>query len=184
MVDALALELVEKHLVADQLALTVNYDVESLSDPAVRSRYKGEVIKDWYGRPAPKHAHGSENFGCFTSSSKMFLSAADRLYDRIVHPDLLIRRMNVVAVNTIPEEEAARKAKEEQYEQMDLFTDYAALEQKKEQEKAEREKERRVQEAVLEIRKKFGKNAMLKGMNLVEGATAAERNEMVGGHQA
>ena len=181
MTDLLVLDLVEKRMVTDQMVLTVGYDMENLSRPEIASRYRGEVTTDHYGRKVPKHAHGTVNLGHRTSSTKEILGAVLELYDRIVNPDLLVRRVNVTA-NRVVEETSADPA--EAYEQMDLFTDYAALEQKREQEAQERERERRMQQAVLDIKKKFGKNAILKGMNLEEGAMTRERNRQIGGHKA
>lgn len=181
MADMLALDLVDKGLVADQVVLTVGYDRENLADPERRKGYRGPVSTDHYGRKVPKHAHGSVNLGRQTASSKLFTEAALELFDRIVDPGLLVRRLNVTA-NHVVEETASRQ--EAVAEQLDLFTDYAALERQRQQEKEELEKEKKLQLAMLEIKKKFGKNAILKGMNLEEGATAMERNRQIGGHKA
>ena len=181
MTDLLVLELVEKGLVTDQMVLTVGYDRENLDDPEIRKRYKGPVVTDRYGRRIPKHAHGSVNLERATASTRLIMDAVTALYDRIVSPDLLVRRLNVTACHVTAESEAVR---EERWEQMDLFTDYAALERRKAEEEAALERERRMQKAVLDIRKRFGKNAILRGMNLEEGATARERNGQIGGHRA
>ena len=181
MTDLLTLDLVEKRLVTDQLVLTVGYDVENVNDPERRKRYKGEITTDHYGRKVPKNAHGSENLGRQTSSTKLLLEAVTRLYERIVDPELLVRRMSVAA-NHVRIEEKIRK--EPVYEQLDLFTDYALKEREEQATEEALTKERRLQEAVLSIKKKFGKNAVLKGMNLEEGATTRERNRQVGGHKA
>lgn len=181
MTDLLVLDLVDKHLVTDQMVLTIGYDIESLSDPNIRKKYHGEVTTDYYGRQVPKHAHGTANLPFPTSSTKMIMEAVTDLYDRIVHPDLLVRRINVCAGKVIPEEKAQAA---DSFEQLELFTDYAALEQKRTEEKQELEKEKRIQHAVLDIQKKFGKNALLKGMNLEEGAMTKERNGQIGGHKA
>ena len=172
----------EKQLVTDLIVLTVNYDIESLEIPEIRDNYKGEVTLDWYGRPAPKHAHGSVTLEQPTSSTRIIVDAMMKLYDRIVDPILLVRRLGVAAARVVPAAEAAEHR--EQYEQLDLFTDYEALEKKREAQKAEEEREKRMQKAVLEIQKRFGKNAIIKGMNLEEGATAIERNSQIGGHKA
>ena len=182
MADALSLDLVEKHLVTDQIVITVGYDIENLTDPDRRKKYRGAVVTDRYGRKIPKHAHGTENLEDFTSSTQKMVEAASTLYDRIVDKQLLIRRMNITA-NHIVEETSAPK-KNHGYEQLDLFTNYAAEEEKKKEEAVKLERERKLQEAAITIKKKFGKNAILKGMNLQEGATAKDRNEQIGGHKA
>lgn len=182
MAELLALDLVDKKLVADQIVVTVGYDIENLSDPSRRQRYHGEIVKDNYGRQIPKHAHGTENLSAHTSSTKQIMKAASNLFDRIVDANLLIRRLNIVAAHVIPESDAQRPG--ETFEQLDLFTDYAALQAERERNQAELERERRMQETMLTIKKKFGKNAILKGMNLEEGATAKDRNAQIGGHKA
>ena len=181
MADLLALDLVDKGLVCDQLVLTVGYDIENLKNPELRRRYSGEITTDNYGRAVPKHAHGSENLGRYTSSSKQILQAVTTLFERVVDPLLLVRRMNLVANHVVYE---AELPKENTVEQLELFTDYAAREEREKQEAAEQQRERRRQEALLSIKKKFGKNAIMKGMNLEEGATAKERNATIGGHKA
>ena len=181
MADLLALDLVDKGLVCDQLVLTVGYDIENLKNPELRRRYSGEITTDNYGRAVPKHAHGSENLGRYTSSSKQILQAVTTLFERVVDPLLLVRRMNLVANHVVYE---AELPKENTVEQLDLFTDYAAREEREKKEAAEQQRERRRQEALLSIKKKFGKNAIMKGMNLEEGATAKERNATIGGHKA
>ena len=182
MADALSLDLVEKRLVTDQIVITVGYDIENLTDPERRKKYRGEVVTDRYGRQIPKHAHGTENLESFTSSTQKMVEAASVLYDRIVDKNLLIRRMNITA-NNIVEEKAAQQ-KNKSYQQLDLFTDYAAEEEQEKQEALRLERERKLQEATITIKKKFGKNAILKGMSLQEGATAKNRNEQIGGHKA
>lgn len=181
MVDLLVLDLVDKGLVTDQMVLTVGYDIENLTEPNRRKAYTGPVTTDHYGRKIPKHAHGIANLDRQTSSAKLITAAVMELYDRIVNPSLLIRRLNIVANRVVPEHMVSR---EEQIEQMDLFTDYAALERQRKEEEAELEREKKMQQAVLSIKKKFGKNAILKGMNLQEGATAKDRNGQIGGHKA
>ena len=181
MADQLSLQLVDQGLVTDQMVLTVGYDIENLTDPKRSGSYRGEVMKDRYGRSIPKHAHGTENLGCFTSSTRQILDAVLALYDRIIDEKLLIRRVYLTANHVMPETEVKR---EPVAEQLDLFTDYAALEQKRKKEQQELEREKRLQHAMLDIKKKFGKNAILKGMNLCEGATAKERNDQIGGHKA
>ena len=181
MADLLALDLVDKGLVTDQLVLTVGYDIENLKNPELRRRYKGAITTDHYGRAVPKHAHGTINLGKYGSSTKRILEAIGELYDRIVDPELLIRRMNLVANHVVYETDLS---KEEHFEQIDLFTDYEALQKREEREAVELGKERRRQKALIVIKKKFGKNAIMKGMNLEEGATAKERNGTIGGHKA
>lgn len=181
MTDLLVLDLVDKKLVTDQLVLTIGYDIDNLTDPAIRKKYHGEVTTDHYGRQIPKHAHGTINLPCQTSSTKIIMQAVEELYDRIINWDLLVRRVNIVASRVVPESDVVEKPS---FEQLDLFTDYAALEQEREQEKKEREKEKKIQHAVLDIQKKFGKNALLKGMNFEEGAMTRERNGQIGGHKA
>lgn len=181
MADALALDLVAQRLVTNQLILTVRYDMESLSDPSRSQAYQGLVTTDRYGRKIPQYAHGTINLERYTSSGEQLLQAVETLYDRIVDQNLLIRRLSLCANHILDE---ASAAKEDQGEQLDLFTDYAAqaTAQKKNQEACA--KERKIQEAMLGIKKQYGKNAILKGMNLEEGATARSRNEQIGGHQA
>ena len=181
MADQLALELVSQGLVTDQLTLTVGYDIENLRNSQRRKQYHGEVKTDRYGRQIPKHAHGTANLEEHTASSKRITAAILELFDRIVDKNLLIRRMYLTANRVtneadIPTEPAA--------EQLDLFTEYAAVQAQKEAEAAELARERKLQEAMLGIKSKYGKNAILKGMNLLDGATAAERNSKIGGHRA
>lgn len=182
MADALSLDLVEKKLVTDQIVITVGYDIENLTDPQRRERYQGEVVTDHYGRQVPKHARGTANLEGFSSSTQKILEAVSALYDRIVDKNLLVRRMNLTANHVI--EEGAAPKQEEVYEQLDLFTDYEAEEARKRAEAQNLERERRLQEAAISIKKRFGKNALLKGMNLQEGATARDRNSQIGGHKA
>lgn len=181
MADQLSLDLVDKGLVTNQLVLTVGYDMENLKDPQKRKAYHGEVTADRYGRPAPKHAHGTQNLDRYTSSTKLITQATMNLFDRIVDPGLLARRVNLVAARVVPESSLEQ---EEIVEQLDLFTDQEAESKKREEEAAELERERKRQEAVLSIKKRYGKNAILKGANLVDGATAKDRNGQIGGHKA
>lgn len=181
MADLLALDLVDKGLVADQVVLTIGYDIENLTNPEIKRKYKGPVTTDHYGRRVPKHAHGTRNLNQYTSSTKLILDAVTKLYEEITDKNLLVRRVNVT-VNHVIEEKMA--VKEEVFEQLDLFTDYEARQKEKEEEHAEAERERRLQMAMLDIKKKYGKNAILKGMNLEEGAMTMERNRQIGGHKA
>lgn len=181
MAEATALDLLDKGMVTDQLVLIVGYDTESLNNPAVRSRYKGEIKTDYYGRLVPKHAHGIANLPRHTSSARQIVKATMELYDRIIDGDLLVRRLNLTTNRVIRESEAAKRETPVQYE---LFVDYDAIESQQKQEETELAKERKAQEAILRIKKQFGKNAILKGLNFEEGATAKERNEQIGGHKA
>ena len=180
MTDLLSLTLVEKKVVTDQMVLTVGYDIENLSDPRKAKVYRGEVEVDRYGRTVPKSAHGSINLDEYTSSTSAMMEAVTKLYEKIVNPDLTVRRMYVVANNIIPEDKIPVKT----FEQLDLFTDYEALEKEKAKKRESREKERNIQNALLEIKGKYGKCAILRGMNFEEGATTRERNGQVGGHKA
>ena len=181
MTDLLVLDLVDKGLVTDQIVFTVGYDIENLTDPERQKKYTGPITTDHYGRRIPKHAHGTANLDRKTSSTKLIMEAVMELYGRIVDPNLLVRRLNMAANHVVPEE---AQGSAEVFEQLDLFTDYAALEKQREEEKAALEKEKRMQQAVLSIKKKYGKNAILKGMNLQESATTKDRNEQIGGHKA
>lgn len=181
MADQLSLDLVDKGLVTNQVVLTVGYDMENLKDPHRRKGYHGEVTTDRYGRPAPKHAHGTHNLDSYTSSTKLITQAVMDLFDRIVDPDLLARRVNLVAAHVVSESSLVQ---EEVVEQLDLFVDHKAEDKRRKEEAAELERERRRQEAMLSIKKKFGKNAILKVANLVDGATAKDRNGQIGGHKA
>jgi len=182
MADLLVLDLVDKGLVTDQIVVTVGYDIENLTDPERSKKYHGAIVKDHYGRQIPKHAHGTANLDGHTSSTKKIICAVSELFDRIVDKNLLVRRLNIVANHVLPEADAPKK--NDGFVQLDLFTDYAALELKQERERTELEREKKMQQAMLSIKKKFGKNAILKGMNLEEGATAKDRNRQIGGHKA
>ncbi len=181
MTDLLVLDLVDKCLVTDQMVLTIGYDIENLTNPDIRKKYQGEVVTDTYGRRIPKHAHGTANLPFQTSSTKVIMEAVMELYDRIVNPDLLVRRVNIVASRVVPEQ---MKKQPPAFEQMDLFTDYEALELSKREQEAALEKEKRIQHAIIDVQKKYGKNALLKGMNLEEGGTTIQRNAQIGGHKA
>ena len=182
MAELLSLDLVRKKLVTNQIVLTIGFDVENLTDPARRQLYTGPVVKDHYGRMIPKHAHGTERLETYTSSTKKIINVATTLFDKIVDANLLIRRINIVAGHVLPEDEAPNRS--DDCEQLDMFTDYAAVQAQRQKEEDELNRERKVQEALLTIKKRFGKNAILKGMNLQEGATAKDRNEQIGGHKA
>ena len=182
MADAVALDLVSKRLVTDQLVLTVGYDIESLTNPDIREKYQGPVTTDQYGRQVPKSAHGTANLGKHTSSTRLIMEAVANLYDTVVNPDLLIRRLTLATNHVISE--ASAKQTTPAPVQLDLFADYEAEEKKQKDEEEAQAKERRIQETLLNIKSKFGKNAILRGLNLEEGATAIERNKQIGGHKA
>ena len=178
MTEQMSLDLVAKGLVTDQMVLTINYDRMSLEDDGKGSRYKGEVKEDFYGRKVPRHAHGTANLNRQTSSSRMLTEAVMQLYERITDPDLLIRRVTIAACRVVPEEEAGSR----EPQQLDMFTDPEALRKEQEEEDRKLEQEKSIQKAMLQIRKQFGKNAVFKGTDLLEGATGLDRNRQIGGH--
>ena len=177
MADQLALDLADKGLAADQIVLTVGYDIENLSDPARRAACGHTVTTDFYGRKVPRHAHGTMSLGGHTASARQIAGAVRELFCRIVDSRLLVRRITLAANHVIDGRKAAAAAR---YEQLDLFTDYAAAQR----EQAALARERSMQQAVLHLKHKYGKNAVLRGMNLLEGATAISRNGQIGGHRA
>lgn len=181
MADQLALDLVDKHLMTNQLVLTVGYDRENLTDPTRNAAYHGPVATDRYGRQIPKHAHGTTNLRQYTSSTRSILDAVTELFDRIVDKRLLVRRVNLVACRVLDEDAAREK---DSCEQLDFFSITESAQQQAAAEEKELERERRRQQTMLAIKKKFGKNAIIKGMDLQEGATAMERNAQIGGHKA
>lgn len=176
MADLLVLDLVDHRLVTDQITLTVGYDRENLSDPRRKQAYHGAVTTDGYGRAIPKHAHGTAHLDGFTSSTVEIVEAMTQLFDRIVDPTLLVRRLNITANHVCPEQSVLTQTPQ----QLSLFYDDRA----QQQQEALRRRERQKQQAILGLKKKYGKNAVLKGMNLQEGATARERNNQIGGHKA
>lgn len=178
MADAVSLELIEKRLVTDQIVLTIGYDTESLANPAIRARYHGKVKTDFYGRQVPVHAHGTTNFERPTSSGALITGKVAELFDRIANPDLLVRRLTLGINNLVGED----TIKGPQTEQLYLFTDYEEVRRQREAEEEALQKERRRQEAVIKIKKQFGKNAILKGLNFADGATQRARNRQIGGH--
>ena len=183
MTDQLVLSMVAKKLVCDQMVLTIGYDIENLSDASRRARYRGAVTTDFYGREVPRHAHGSIRLDGFTSSTRQITEAVMALFDRIVDRNLLVRRM-VVAANHTVDEAAARASRAQESVQLDMFTDYEAEQQRQAEAEAARARERKQQEVVLAIKEKYGKNAILRGTDFEEGATARQRNEQIGGHRA
>ena len=181
MADLLALDLVDKGYVTDQLVLTIGYDIINLTNLEIRKKYKGQVSTDAYGRAIQKHSQGTTSLDKFTSSTKLITEALIDLYNKIVNKVLLIRRINISANNIIYEKDIEEV---DSFEQLNLFKDYGIGKEKKEEEKAALEREKKIQEAVLDIKKKYGKNAILKGTNLQEGATTKDRNRQIGGHKA
>lgn len=176
MVENIGLELVEKHLVTNQIVITIEYDIDNLTNSSISNYYKGEITEDRYGRKVPKHAHGTINIDHSTSSAKIITNYVMKLYDRIIDKKLLTRRI-YITVNNITNEDEAEKKKT--FEQMDLFTNYQNISKENEKEK----KERDLQRSIVDIKRKYGKNAILKGMNFEEGGTMRERNKQVGGHK-
>ena len=181
MADAASYDLVEQHLITNQIVLTVGYDVESLSNEKIRMKYKGKIKKDYYGRNVPVHAHGTINLEFPTSSSNILVEKVSELYDRIINPDLLIRRINISLNNLVNENTINNKRI---IYQPDLFSDpdEEKINQKKRNQSLKKERLR--QEALLNLRKKYGKNVILKGLNYSEGATQRDRNSQIGGHKA
>ncbi|MDD6042461.1 MAG: DNA methylase [Eubacteriaceae bacterium] len=189
MTELMTLDLVRKGLVTDQITLTIGYDIENLTRPEIRAKYNGPVTVDSYGRKVPKHAHGTGNLGRMTASTKIIMEAMMDIYDRIINKELLVRRVTLTANNLIPEGQAE---KQEKVEQLNLFSDftvtqqgvdYRSAEKRKQDEEAALELEKKAQQAILDIKAKFGKNAVLKGMNLEEGGTTISRNKQIGGHK-
>lgn len=178
MAEAVALELLEKRIVTDQLTLTVGYDIENTASGS----YRGETALDPYGRKIPKHAHGSATLGQKTSSVRRIVDAVLGIYDEKADPKLTVRRLTVTANRLVREEEALREP--EPPVQFSLFDDPAARERQLREEEVKQERERRIQEALLDIKKKYGKNAILSGGSYLDGATARERNRQIGGHKA
>uniref|UniRef100_A0AB33J7R5 Y-family DNA polymerase n=1 Tax=Prevotella sp. GTC17260 TaxID=3236796 RepID=A0AB33J7R5_9BACT len=181
MADSIALDLVDKHMVTDQLILTVGYDVESLANADVRVKYQGEVRRDYYGRLVPKHAHGTTNLKQKTSSAAIITKAIVNLYHKIVNPHLLIHRINITTSHVVNEDMRDRNL---HILELDLFTDYGEMWEQKKREEEILNKERKIQNARLAIKQRYGKNAILKGLNFEEGATGMERNLQIGGHKA
>lgn len=179
MADSVALDLTDRRIATDQLVLTVGYDVESLADPDIAAAYTGRITTDHYGRRVPAHAHGTANLDAPTSAASILTATVAALFDRIINPALLVRRLTLSANRLVSESEIPPRKPEEQ---LDLFTDYEALARRRKAEEERLAKERRRQEAILQIKKKFGKNAILKGLNYADGATQRDRNKQIGGH--
>lgn len=179
MADNLALELVKKKFLIKQLVLTINYDIENLTNPDIFNKYFGEITLDSYGRKIPKHSHGTVNLEHYTSSSSIIMESFVNLFDKISNPILLIRKLNLTVSKLICEDKVQTNKK---VEQINLFTDYKKKEIEEAKQKDDENKEKEIQKVILQIKNKYGKNAILKGMNLTEGATAIERNKQIGGH--
>ncbi len=181
MLELLSLKLVSQKLVTDQIVLTIGYDIENLTDSERSSKYTGEITTDFYGRKVPKHAHGTANIGRYTSSTMLITNATLDLFDKIVNKDLLVRRVNISANHIISEADIPQSP---EHEQLDMFSSYEEKQIKREKEEKILKKERAIQNATLKIKERYGKNAILKGFNLQEGATTIQRNKQIGGHQA
>lgn len=181
MTELLVLDLVEKNLVTNQVVLTVGYDIDNLKDPKISKEYKGPISTDYYGRKKPKHAHGTAHLKTKTSSGTQITNAVMELYERVVDKHLWIRRVYITAVHV---ENEAHVGNEVSFEQMDLFTDYESKKKEQEEEQADLLREKKMQQAMIDIKKKYGKNAILKGTNLQKGAMTKERNNQIGGHKA
>ncbi len=182
MAESTALDLVDKGLATDQITLDVGYDARCLSDSKIKSSYRGATTRDYYGRLLPKHAHGTENIGRFTSSTKLITDSSVALFERIVDRSLLVRRLTLTVCHLVNEENV--RIKNEYSEQLGLFTDYEHIERKRARDQEALNNEKKIQRAVIDIKKKFGKNAILKGRDLEDGATAVDRNSQIGGHKA
>ena len=176
MTDLLVLDLVDKNKVCDQVVLTIGYDIDNLTDPKISEIYDGEVVVDYYGRLVPKHAHGSINLDCQTSSNEIIMKAVMELFEKIIDKRLLVRRINLVFSRIIDKEKATNT---KVVKQLDLFSEESeALDD------IDFEGEEKIQNVILNIKKKYGKNAILKGMNLEDGGTTIDRNNQIGGHRA
>lgn len=183
MIDSLSLDMIEKRFVTNQLVLTLGHDVENITRPEIREQYHGKIHMDHYGRAVPAHAHGTINLDRYTSSSRILSTKVAELFDRIADPMLLIRRINISA-NKLMTEQQLQEQQTAEPQQLELFVDYEAMERQRAQEQEEIDKERRRQEAMIQIKKAFGKNAILRGVNFAEGATQRNRNSQIGGHNA
>ena len=173
MTDLLVLDLVKKNLVTNQIILTIGYDIENLINEKISNSYDGEITIDRYGRSVPKHAHGTINLEEKTSSTKIIMEATEKLYEKIINKNLLVRRIYVVANNVVDKSEINGQNK-----QISLFTDI----DKQKNENIKTKKENNLQQAIIEIKNKYGKNAILKGMNLEKDGTTIQRNKQIGGH--
>ena len=177
MTELLTLDLVKKNLITSKMVLTIGYDIENLTNPEISKSYFGEITVDQYGRKVPKAAHGTINIDHKTSSTKIITDYVMNLYESIINKKLLVRRINITAEDVVNEDDYKNNKK---FEQIDLFIDYNEIEKQQKKEKLEKE----LQKAVLDIKTKYGKNAVLKGMNFIEGGTTIERNGQIGGHKS
>ncbi len=182
MADAAAMTLLEKGLVTNQLVLSIGYDTESLTKPEIAEQYHGEVYYDYYGRKVPKPAQGTVNLMEFSSSSKTISQAVEKLFEQIIDRSLLVRRINLASNHVVPEFYLKNRRKEAV--QLELFVDYDKLREEEKLRNQENEKERRMQQTILDIKHKYGKNSILKGLSFMDGATAKDRNQQIGGHKA
>ncbi len=174
MAELLALDLVSKKLVTEQLVLTIGYDIDNITDD-----YNGEITIDNYGRAIPKSSHGTINLDYKTSSSKIITTAMIKLYDKIINPKLSVRRVTMAATKLASEEDEISKVR---YRQLDLFSSLEEKDNKLDYNREILKEENNLQNAMLKIKKKYGKNAILKGMDLEDGATTMDRNRQIGGH--
>lgn len=181
MTDDLSLSLVSKGLVCDQVVLSIHYDRKNLTDAERARNYNGPVKKDYYGREAPKPSHGSHNIGRFTSSSRLLTDAMMELYDQVIDKNLLIRHIYVIFNHVYPQNSIPKAAEQIQ---LDLFTDYNKEKREEEKTQEKLDRENRLQQSILDLKRRYGKNAILKGMNLQDKATQKERNQQVGGHKS
>ena len=180
MTDLLTLDLVSKKLVTDQIVLTINYDIDNLNNPNIRDNYIGEITLDYYGRRVPKPSHGTIHIDHQTSSSKVIINKVTELYKKITNKHLLVRRITIAFNNLVAEEKIKDKVV---YEQYDIFTDIAKLEMEKKKLAEDETKERELQNVILNIKNKYGKNSILRGMNYIKGGRTIERNQQIGGHK-
>ena len=180
MTDLLSLDLVSRKLVTDQIVLTISYDVDNLTNPNIRDNYIGEITVDYYGRRVPKPAHGTIRIDHQTSSSKTLINNVIELYKKITNKHLLVRRINISFNNLINEEKAKEKVV---YEQYDIFTNFSKIEDERKKQKEDEKKERELQNVIINIKNKYGKNSILKGMNYIKGGRTIERNQQIGGHK-
>jgi len=181
MADQLSLDLVERAMVTNAITLTVGYDIENVENDGTRVKFSGEIVSDYYGRRVPKQAHGTTALSGYTNSTELITEATLALFERIIDKSLTVRRVNITAASVLEESAAARLVTPVQ---LDIFTDPVAEEEKMAAEKAKRARERKAQDALIDIKRKFGKNAVVKGMDLEEGATTIDRNAQIGGHKA
>ena len=180
MADLLVLEMISKEYETDMLVLTIEYDAENLQNPNYKKFCRGEIKEDRYGREVPKPAHGTFRLDKKTFSTRIISEGFVYLYDEIINRNLLIRKIYLTVGNLTDEKELKQ---ENQYEQVNLFTNYGKLAEKEKEEKVKLEKEKKIQSTIIDLKNRFGKNAIIKGMDLEEDATTIQRNGQIGGHQ-